>query len=75
MPNLIKIFLNLGKITKVLKDVEQTVEDLIAGKNTSADFKLVLEDLSSLFKSGLISIPGISTDQIAQVIADLEKTI
>lgn len=71
-PSLLSIILNLGKIIAVLKDLEKTVADAVAKQNVTADLKQDLADAVALVGAGLISIPGLTADQLAGVVKEIE---
>jgi hypothetical protein len=71
-PSAIKILLHLGAIIKAGKDFENLVADAIAGKNVKEDVKSCIEDLSSLFSSGLLSVSGLSSEQAVEAFKAIE---
>jgi len=73
-PSILQVMLHIGTLIAMVKDVEKSIADLVAKKNVSADMKQVLEDVLLLLQSGLIQIPGMSSEQIAQVIKDIEAS-
>jgi hypothetical protein len=76
MPSILfQILTHLGGIITTLKDIEQAIQDVVQGKASAADAQKVLQDLENLVSSSLISIPGVTSDQLAKIIADLQKAI
>lgn len=73
--NPISILLHVGAIISAVKDLEQTISDAVHKGNVSADIKKVLEDVSNLVDSGIINIPGVSSDQLKEVIKSLEGVV
>lgn len=73
--NLLTVLLHLGSILTLVKDVKISIADLIAGKISWADAKDLGDDVLCLLKCGLIPIPGLTKDQIDQVILELEKSL
>lgn len=71
-PTLLQIILNAGKLISVLKDLEKTVADAVAKQNVTADLKQDLTDLVGLVQSGLFTIPGLSAEQLASVVAEIQ---
>jgi hypothetical protein len=74
-PNAIKLLLHLGSLIKTLKDFEKGIQDLVQGKSASADLQSIVLDLTSLFQSGVITLPGVSSDQAASIIGDIQKAL
>jgi hypothetical protein len=75
MPSIISILFHVGAVIKAVKDIEKSVADCVQGKPSMADLKVILEDVAELVADGLIVIPGVSIDQIATIIKDLEQAI
>lgn len=71
----LSIFLHLSSIISAVKDLEKLIADAIAGKNVSADVQAVLDDLAGLFTKGLLSVPGVSSDQAVAALQDLKKAL
>lgn len=69
----ITILLNIGKFISLAKDLEKGFADLLAGKLSKQDSLAVLDDVKKLLS--LVSIPGVSADQIAAVISDVEAAL
>lgn len=71
-PSILKILFHLGSVIKTIKDVEQTVNDLIQKKDASGDFLALVSDAKSLFQSGIICCPeGMTEEQVMQALDSL----
>jgi hypothetical protein len=74
--NPIAIILHIGSVIAAVKDMENTIGDLVAKKGVfKDDIKKVLEDFKGLIDSGLITIPNISQAQIDEAISSLETVV
>lgn len=71
-PSLLSILLHLGKILGTIKDFEKTVADAAGKKEVGPDLKADLLDVLGLLVSGLVVIPGVSADALAQVVAEVQ---
>ena len=74
-PSVITMVLHLGVLIGTGKDVFKGVQDLIDGHPSPDDLKAVLKDVVDLVNGGLINIPSITGDQLASVVADIEKVL
>jgi len=72
-PSTLAILLHLGGVIQTIKDVVHGIEDVVAGKASADDAKAILRDLSDLIAGGVFKIPGLSQEQINQIVADLGK--
>lgn len=73
-PSIISVLLHLGSLISTFKDVEKAVSDVISGKASAADGQALLQDVAGLLTSGLINIPGLTSDQLAGIATSI-KTI
>lgn len=74
-PSVISVVLHLGLLVGTGKDILKGVQDLIAGHPSKEDLVAILKDVVQLFKSGLLEVPGLSGDQIAQIAMDIEVAL
>lgn len=74
-PGILLLLLHIGGLLKILKDVEVTIADAVAGKASQADVQAVLNDILDLISSGVINVPGVTAEQLSTAIASLQKTI
>lgn len=74
-PQLLVVLLHLGGVFQTLKDIEHGIADVVAGKASAQDAKLILQDIASLLTAGVITIPGITQVQLAAAIQDLQKVV
>lgn len=75
MKTVTEILLHLGTIIKTLEDLEKAIQDVVQGKASQDDLNALLTDLQSILSSGIINIPGATSDQITQALADIAKVI
>ncbi len=71
-PSILAILLHVGKVIQALKDTEKAVADLISGKPSTSDVEAVLEDVLNLVTSGLINVPGVTSEQLQQIVNDVK---
>lgn len=74
-PNIIAVLLHIGGVIKAVKDIEKGIQDAIHGDFKADDLKAVLDDVLSLISGGVLSFPGMTKDELAAVIADLQKAL
>lgn len=74
-PGLLQIILHVGGLISTLKDFEKTVSDAVAKQNVTADLKQDLMDLVGLVSAGLIPIPGLTADQLAKALQDVQAIV
>lgn len=74
-PSILLLLLHLGSLLQILKDVEVTIADAVSGKASKADVNAVLNDILALISSGVINIPGLTSDQLASAIANIQKSV
>lgn len=74
-PSILAIILHLGGILKTLKDAEAALADSIQGKGTSAEWLTALNDALGLMTSGVITLPGLTQDQITAAVGDIQKAL
>lgn len=75
MSDVLKILFHLSTIKKVVTDIEQLVQDLLAKKPIGDDAKKSLEDLGALISDEVITIPGVSTADASKVVDELKAAI
>lgn len=73
--NVLQVMLHVGLILGMGKDIKQGLADLIAKHPSVVDLMNVLNDAVAMLKSGLFSIPGVSNDEIASVVSEVESQI
>lgn len=73
--NPIAILLHVGKIIHAIKDVEAAISDLVHKQFSKDDLKKVLGDVKDLVDSGLISIPGLTSQQLDVAIQGLIDSV
>ncbi len=74
-PSFLQVLLHIGSIIALVKDVEKSIGDLVAKRSPADDMKAVLGDVLSLISSGLIAIPGLSQEQLASVVEEIEGVL
>lgn len=74
-PSIFQIFTHLGKILETLKDVEKGIQDIVEKKANAADWEKVLADVADLLGAGLINIPGVSQDQLNQIVGSVKGVL
>lgn len=74
-PSVLAILLHVGKVIQAAKDTEKAIADLVAGKPSAADVEAVLEDVINLVTSGLISVPGVTSEQLQQIVNDVKAVV
>lgn len=72
---LLKIVSHLRLIVMTVEDLEHGVSDLIHKAPAGADFDKALADVLAIFATGIIEIPGVSQDQINQVLGALKPPV
>jgi hypothetical protein len=73
MPLVIQMLLHIGILIKDGKDLVKGLEDVVAGHPSLDDAKLILVDVAETLKSGLVSLPGLSGDQLVSVANQIES--
>lgn len=71
-PSVLAILLHVGKVIQAAKDTEKAIADLVAGKPSTSDVEAVLEDILGLVTSGLITVPGVTSEQLQQIVNDVK---
>ena len=74
-PGVLAILLHVGKVIQAAKDTEKAIADLVAGKPSAADVEAVLEDILGLVTSGLINVPGVTSEQLQQIVNDVKAAL
>lgn len=74
-PNVLVVLLHIGGVIRMLRDIEKGVEHVFKGQASAEDAKAILNDLGQLLSDGVFKIPGMTPEQVAAVVADLQKVV
>ena len=76
MPGLLKIFLNIGTVISLFKNLKLLVEEVIKNKKPSVEnIDKVLESVEDIFTKKLIDIPNVEEEDIAIAIQNIRNQI
>jgi hypothetical protein len=70
-PSIIRVLLHIGAVLKTIRDVEQGIAHVVSGHADVQDLKTVLADLAELIDDGIITLPGLTSEQLKAIAAEL----
>ena len=72
---LLKVISNIGSLSGDLKDFEQGVADLKAGKLSKADVDQLLKDIADVLAMGLVPLPGVDMQAVISTLKSGESVV
>lgn len=73
--NILKIVLHIGTLIRTVKDVEHAIADAVKGDFKKEDVSAIISDILQLVQDGIITIPGMSSEDIEKALHDLIEAI
>lgn len=71
----IAALLHIGSLIKTEKDIQAAVEHLFHHSATADDAKAVLDDLASLFTSGVVSLSVLPAADLASILGQIKAEL
>lgn len=71
----IAALLHIGSLIKTEKDIQAAVEHLFHRSATADDAKAVLDDLASLFTSGVVSLSVLPAADLASILGQIKAEL
>lgn len=77
MPGLLKIFLNIGTVIGLFKNLKSLVAEVVETKQAPSVNQIdkTLESVQDLFVKKIIDIPDVDEDQIAEAIQNIRNQL